>query len=360
MKNKVVIVQNSIKSLYGFRNGYIRSLTSSDDKLEIVAIAPIDCDISKSNLEKMGVKVFGPRRNNGWFNLVLCSLVMNYYVFLNSFKAKRIICHFLVTYLLCYPSFWLSRGSHILFVEGLGSFFSSKFKIGLFTKLLKLSNPVMLYCNEHERNTIGLAGYVTGGIGVDLEYFSYSPFKSSKSFELLYVGRLIRDKGVLDAIEVLRMLKAKNYSVNLTLVGDIYPNNPSSLTEDDVFSLKNEFGNCLRFCGFTPDVREFYKNCHALILPSKLEGFPVCVMEASSVGRPSFVYNVPGCSDAVLHGINGFTCEFGDLNKLTLNVEGFINKFNSESEIAISSRNYAELNFSRRIKDAFICSKLLE
>lgn len=359
MNCRLLIVQNSIKTLYNFRKGYIEEL-SSNSNLEIVAVAPLDCDKAKCELERMGVNVYGPPKKNGFLGLILASLVMNYYILRNIKGTRKIICHFLMTYLMCYPSLFLARGNHILFVEGLGSFFTSNFRLNMLRRILRLSNPEMLYCNEHERKVIGLDGTVTGGIGVDLEYFSYSSPHHSQSFELLYVGRLIKDKGVHDAIEVLRLLKSEGFNVKLTLVGDIYTDNPSSLTENDISKLKCEFEDCLVFSGFSTNVRYSYQNCHALILPSKLEGFPVCVMEASAIGRPSFVYSVPGCSDAVQHGVNGFLCDFGDFYKLASNLKEYIYECNRGADLSISSRNYAEQNFSHKNKNSFICSRLLE
>src|SRR5690606_15418002 len=55
-------------------------------------------------------------------------------------------------------------------------------------------------------------------------------------------------------------------------------------------------------------------NC--LVLPSYREGMPRAVLEASAMGLPAIVTDVPGCRDAVSHGETGLICKVKDANDL--------------------------------------------
>lgn len=160
---------------------------------------------------------------------------------------------------------------------------------------------------------------------------------------------MIEDKGVKDAVDVFRILLNKGKNVRLSLVGDIYLSNPSSLTQYDIEKLKLEFGDKINFPGYSDNVIEWYKNSDILLLPSFREGFPVCVMEASAFGIPSFGYKVPGMSDAVKNNINGILVSYRDVNALSAAVEQVLsvealNNFHS------SSRDFALSNFCQESK----------
>ncbi|HHX8266401.1 TPA: glycosyltransferase, partial [Vibrio diabolicus] len=209
--------------------------------------------------------------------------------------------------------------------------------------LLKKKNIVRLFCNKDEKRILGFNNdIVTGGIGVDVTKFQPKAKVSNDALNIIYVGRLISDKGVLDAIEILRQLKIKGST--LTLVGDIYPSNPSSLTQSEIIDIKNELGDRIQFEGYVSDPLPFYRKADVLLLPSKREGFPVCVMEANAMGIPAVVYDVPGCRDAVFSHVNGIVVEYGDIKGA---VEAINTLYNSGDmvEISKSCRNFAIKNF---------------
>ncbi|WP_230834040.1 glycosyltransferase, partial [Vibrio campbellii] len=132
---------------------------------------------------------------------------------------------------------------------------------------------------------------------------------------------MIKDKGVFDAIECFRTLISRGWDLNLKLAGESYKNNPSSLTVDEIDKLKGEFGSRIEFLGFVSDISKCYQKSNILILPSKREGFPVCVMEASASGLPSISYDVPGCRDAISSGVNGKLVEYGNTLALADTIE---------------------------------------
>lgn len=340
-----------MRTTYSFRYVYITELLKEG---RVTIIAPNDDDIAFEKLYDLGVDIKRvPALGISNSSKIMTLLWMNYYVLLERRMNATFICHFLVTFLMCFPTLIPFNKKCVVYVEGLGSMFS---KQTVYRKILRflLLRPklVRLFCNEDERHILGYPNdKVTGGIGVDLEKFHKKGEKQKKSshYNLLYVGRLIEDKGVKDAIEVFRVLLNKGKDVSLSLVGDIYLSNPTSLNRSDIESLKFEFGEKINFPGYSENIAEWYDSSDILLLPSFREGFPVCVMEASAFGIPSFGYEVPGMLDAVKNNINGVLVSYRDVDALVAAVEQYLN-LDALKTIHSSSRCFAKSNFCQESK----------
>ncbi|WP_196584335.1 glycosyltransferase [Aliivibrio fischeri] len=351
---RFVIVQNSIKTVLIFRSGYIKELLNYG---LVIVIAPNDDDESKKILQDMGVVI-----HDVSIHRVLSIFQMNKLIIKERLLGSVIISHFLVTFISCYISLIPFNSKLIVYTEGLGSIFSNNSILRRLLRMFLVNNSaVRFFCNTSERKYLGLkTDFVTNGIGVDLSKFNKKKFdKFNSSFNLLYVGRLIRDKGIQDVIDAFRLLKEMRSDVRLNLVGDIYPNNPSSLKENDIDFLKKEFGDSINFVGFTHDVKYWYDHSDLLILPSKREGFPVCIMEASAVGLPSIGYNVVGVQDAIKPGVNGELVKFGDIISIARISNEILNR-NSIMEYINTASNYANDNFCCKEKNNKLVSKMLE
>lgn len=349
---RFVVVQNSVKTTLIFRSGYIKELLKYG---AVSVIAPNDDKQSKDKLESMGVVVQKVSTNR-----LLSILQMNLLILKERAKGSVIICHFLITFLSCYLTLVPFNKKLVVYTEGLGSIFTKKKFLRSILKFILVHNSaVRLFCNSSEKKMIGLdKDLVTNGIGIDLSKFGKKKFRSSRSeFNLLYVGRLIADKGVLDAVEAFRMLKCDGKNIVLNLVGDIYPNNPSSLSEADISLLKSEFGTSINFVGFTDNVLDWYEKSDLLLLPSIREGFPVCVMEASSVGVPTIGYNVIGVKDAIEPGVNGELVTYGDVSGIAKKANLILNS-KSLSAYMNTAPKYAKENFCSKARNSDLISIL--
>ncbi|NVC92332.1 glycosyltransferase family 4 protein [Vibrio natriegens] len=344
MKN-ICIVQNSIKTVYIFRLLYIKKLI--DLGYTVVVIAPRDCEDSYSKLKELGIILPIKKVTKNTTSKISTIVSLNYYVLKYRMKGFHIICHFLVTFLLTYFTLVPFNKKLSVSVEGLGSIFIGNdlylailrfvFRCGKFTKI---------FCNDDERRLLGnQTDTVINGIGVDLKRFRRTNHNAyTDCYHLLYVGRLISDKGVNDVINVFRMLVNKGHNVRLRLVGDIYPRNPSSLSYDEIDKFKEEFNDKIEFLGFRHDIEKIYQSSHVLLLPSKREGFPVCVMEASACGIPTVSYSVPGSKDAITRNLNGVLVDYGDLEKLYFSIVGLLDA-DVLASYADSCHNYASNYF---------------
>ena len=135
--------------------------------------------------------------------------------------------------------------------------------------------------------------------GIDTEYFkSTESFTERKNdtFTFVFIGRIVRDKGIHELTECVRKLNC-----NLILVGSFEDGDP--VDEDDKkFLLTSEK---VRFVGWQTDVRPYLEQADALVFPSYREGFPNVPMQAGAMGLPCIVTNINGCNEIIKDGLNG-------------------------------------------------------
>ena len=123
-------------------------------------------------------------------------------------------------------------------------------------------------------------------------------------FRVVYVGRLLRDKGAADLVEACRLLGADGFPLSADIVGDLDPSNPESYRPEEIALWKKIRGVTLK--GRRTDVLEQISAAHLLIHPSYYgEGLPKILLEAGVCQRAVITCNTVGCRDAVRDGENG-------------------------------------------------------
>lgn len=122
-------------------------------------------------------------------------------------------------------------------------------------------------------------------------------------YAFIFVGRLVKDKGINEMVVAFEQLHKENDSVKLILVGD-YENDLDPLLPKTLETIKKH--ESIISVGFQNDVRPYLAIANALVFPSYREGFPNVVMQAGAMGLPSIVSNINGCNEIIKEGINGF------------------------------------------------------
>ena len=143
------------------------------------------------------------------------------------------------------------------------------------------------------------------GSGVNVETFVPTELPSIPTF--LYIGRLIRDKGVGEYLEACKIVKTEyGAKVRCMLVGP-YDSNPSALRSEDLKPLVDE--GIIEYYGEQSDVRPYISQCSIYVLPSYHEGTPKTVLESMAMGRAIITSDAPGCRETVFDGVNGYLTE---------------------------------------------------
>jgi glycosyltransferase involved in cell wall biosynthesis len=119
----------------------------------------------------------------------------------------------------------------------------------------------------------------------------------------IFVGRLVKDKGINELIAAFDKLSQTHSQVKLLLVGryepDLDPLQPETLA-------LIESNKAIISAGYQIDVRPYFGIADALVFPSYREGFPNVVMQAGAMRLPCIVSDINGCNEIVIEGQNGF------------------------------------------------------
>lgn len=125
------------------------------------------------------------------------------------------------------------------------------------------------------------------------------------SFKLLFVGRVTKDKGLIELIDALRICNRSYKDIHLIIAGPIENGDP---LPDEYYDILHNYAN-IHYIGKQIDVRPIYAFADALVLYSYREGFGNVVIEASSMKLPTIVSDIPGLRDTTIHKVTGLLVE---------------------------------------------------
>lgn len=221
---------------------------------------------------------------------------------------------------------------------------------GLKRKILMLTDRITCACATHiipegegvkqdlqqhgiTKKELKVLGY--GNIkGIDLNHYDRTPEINEQAaairqklnlkdddFTLLFIGRLVGDKGIHELVDAFEALSSIYPQIQLILVGP---------EEPELDPLKEETrGKIHRIphihpVGSQKDVRPWYAAANALVFPSYREGFPNVVIEAGAMGLPSIVTDINGSREIIMDGVNGVIVPSKDTTALQKAMEEFI------------------------------------
>ena len=252
---------------------------------------------------------------------------------------------------------WLCRMMGIpccVNVQGLGTAFQRKTIAAIATFLyrvaIKRAKAVFFEntgnAEEFVRRKILPEGkpVVLNGAGVNTDFFAYKPYPSeAEGIHFLYLGRIMREKGVGELFTAAQNLKEKHGdAVRFDLVG---------FFEDDLEQPAKELQSkgILQYHGFQTDPRPYYEACHCIVLPSYHEGMSNVLLEGAATGRALITTDIPGCREAVEEGVNGYLCAKMDAASLQDRMERFLQLSPEQRrEMGIAGRRLIEEKFEKK------------
>lgn len=151
----------------------------------------------------------------------------------------------------------------------------------------------------------------------------------------LFIGRLTRDKGVIDLARAFSGLGG----AYLLFVGPDEQN-----MQAEIIRIAGESSLNMHFVGHTDEPEFYMAAADVLCLPSYREGFGSVVIEAAAVGIPAIASRIYGISDAVVDGVTGLLHEPRDIN-------GIKNCMEQMRSNAVLRLNFGESAKKRAIKE---------
>lgn len=173
---------------------------------------------------------------------------------------------------------------------------------------------------------------------------------------VLFLGRMNRDKGVLDLARAFADLAVRNQNLWLLAVGPDEDN-----IQADVAAICAALSPRTRLIGFTNEPERFMVAADIFALPSYREGFGSSVIEAAACGVPSVCSKIYGLTDAVVDGVTGILHKPADVADIKEKLEQLLDPTLRE-RLGQAARERAVNEFSqKRLTDgmlSFIESRL--
>jgi glycosyltransferase involved in cell wall biosynthesis len=135
-----------------------------------------------------------------------------------------------------------------------------------------------------------------------------------------FVGRLVRDKGIIDLSEAWARVRIANPDAYLLIIG---PYERSDSVPAEVLS-KLKADDRVRVVSDCREAAPYYAAMDLLVHPSHREGFPNVVLEASAMRLPVITTDAIGCIDSVVDGTTGTVVPARDPERLALAVMRYL------------------------------------
>ena len=159
--------------------------------------------------------------------------------------------------------------------------------------------------------------HILRGAGVDLADYPCVPYPANDPVHFLYIGRIMKEKGMDELFYAAERLHEEGYSFFLDLVGfyeDSYEGAVRHLEQEGI----------AKFHGFKEDPRPYYASCDCVVMPSYHEGMSNVNLEASATGRPVITTYIPGCREAVNMPETGMLVRVKDKDSLYRAMKKFL------------------------------------
>ena len=128
-----------------------------------------------------------------------------------------------------------------------------------------------------------------------------------------FVGRIVRDKGIIELVQAWKSLSAVLPNLHLLVVGPFESHDPLPAVVSS--ALQND--PRIHLTGLLDDAAPLYAAMDLVVLPTYREGFPTVALEAAAMALPIVATRVPGCIDAVQDGSTGTLVPTRDPRALT-------------------------------------------
>lgn len=184
---------------------------------------------------------------------------------------------------------------------------------------------------------------VLNGAGVNLNDFSYAAYPENAVFYFIFIGRVMKEKGVEELFEAMRRLNREGHTCVLHLVGFTEENYREEIR-------KGSQEGWLVDHGLQKDVRPFIAAADCFVLPSWHEGMANTNLESAASGRPVITTDIPGCREAVEDGKTGFLCEKRNADSLYQAMYRMIVLSREDRiQMGVEGRAHMEKHFDKKI-----------
>lgn len=347
---KILIATNHSYMFYRFRKELVEALMKEHEVILSTPFVGHEDDLEALGLRCLETNI--DRRSINPFKDV--KLLKNY---------RRMLCEIQPDLVITYsikPNIYMGSACkakgipYVTNVQGLGTAFEKPVLSSVVSVMYRsaLRNAKTVFFENEEnaqfflhKNIISARQMkVLPGAGINLDEYPYVPTQDDGVCRFLFVGRIMKEKGVDEFFAAAKIIKAEfGEKVSFDVVGfyeDAYKETVDQLVADGV----------INFHGFQTDVHPFYEAADCVVLPSYHEGMSNVLLEGAATGRALITSDIPGCREAVEDGVSGYLCPVQDTGALTDFFRIFASKTQNEQErMGHRGRALIEWKFDKRI-----------
>jgi len=355
---KILMITNEYNNFFKFRYDLINFLINQKSSLKLSLLAKFDGyekkfssdEINKNNIN-ISSRGLGIKSNiSNFFSIIINIFRINPIVII-TFTIKP-------NFFLCILKFFF-RFKLIINITGLGEIFLNKnlsYRIirFFFIKFLSQSNTIICQNEDDKKFLISKNSKLKNkiklipGSGIKILKFN---FYHNEKINFLFVGRIIKEKGVVEFIQASKIISEKYKNiVQFTIIGQIYDKNKFN---SHFFSLLKKSN--IKYHGYKENILEYIKRSSCIVLPSYREGLSRFLLEGLSLGKPIITTNVPGCKQLVKNNKNGFLVNSKDVNSLVNAITSFIELSDKKKlQFAINSHKYSKFYSSDKVDNLYL------
>lgn len=323
---RILILANNSGGLYRFRAMLIERLIESG--ISVHASTPFDDDIEL--LQNTGCGLVNTSIDRRGINpLTDIKLIKQYAKIINQVKPDKVITYTIKPNIYGGIVCRLKNIQMYANVTGLGTAFQGN---GLLTKFVTALYKIAfkkvktVFFENTENRDIFVSNNIIpknkthclNGAGVNLEEYSFKEYpQDDKECRFLFIGRVMKEKGVDELFEAAKKIKAEHSNVFFDIVGPMEDNYKEILE-------RYESEGIIKYYGSQADVKPFIERASCFVLPSYHEGMANTLLECGAMGRPLITSNIHGCLEAVEDGKTGYLCKVKDADDLYVKMKKFI------------------------------------
>mgnify|MGYP002601114197 FL=1 len=179
--------------------------------------------------------------------------------------------------------------------------------------------------------------------GIERDYEFRRQYAMDNEKIILYVGRLVYEKGIQHLIAAMPKILSNYHDAKLVIAGkggmiDELKAETSSLGLD----------NKVYFTGYmdSKKVQKMYKCADVAVFPSTYEPFGIVALEAMLAGVPTVVSDVGGLDEIVTHGVDGMKSYAGNSNSIADSVTALLYDHQLATNISKKARQKVKEQFN--------------
>jgi len=158
----------------------------------------------------------------------------------------------------------------------------------------------------------------------------------------LFLGRINKDKGILDLVDAFKLAHQESPNLFLLIVG------PDEFGLSQLIRSKLAgYEHTYKLLDFVRDAEKYYSLADFFCLPSYREGFPISILEAAACEIPTIGSDIYGINDALIDGVTGIQFPVGDISALKKSMLKLADDSAYCEDLGIAARNRSLLNYEK-------------